>query len=158
MVIGSTVRTVSPARARDCIAGYTVVNDVSMRDWQSRTTQWLQGKNFEGTTPVGPFVVTADEVDDARDLRITCSIDGETVQDGRTSDLLFGPAELVSYVSRFTTLRPGDLIATGTPGGVGAARSPKRFLRSGELLQSEIEGIGAMSNRLVDRTDVWDQA
>ena len=158
VVIGSTVRTVSPARARDCIAGFTVVNDVSMRDWQSRTTQWLQGKNFEGTTPVGPFVVTADEVDDARDLRITCSIDGETVQDGRTSDLLFGPAELVSYVSRFTTLRPGDLIATGTPGGVGAARSPKRFLRSGELLRSEVEGIGAMSNRLVDRTDVWDQA
>lgn len=149
VVIGATVRAVSPERALDCVAGYTVVNDVSMRDWQSRTTQWLQGKNFEATTPVGPFVVTSDELDDARDLRITCSIDGETVQDGRTSDLLFDPADLVSYVSRFTTLRPGDLIATGTPGGVGAGRNPKRFLRSGEVLRSEIEGIGAMSNRLL---------
>jgi acylpyruvate hydrolase len=156
VVIGAIARNVSSARALDCIAGYTVVNDVSMRDWQSRTTQWLQGKNFEATTPVGPFVVTGDEVDDAGDLRITCSIDDEIVQDGRTSDLLFGPAELVSYVSRFTTLRPGDLIATGTPGGVGAARQPKRFLRPGEVLRSEIEGIGAMSNTLVavDRTAV----
>lgn len=149
MVVGATAREVTLEQAAACIAGYTVVNDVSMRDWQSRTTQWLQGKNFEASTPLGPYLVTPDEVDHARDLRISCSVDGETLQDGRTSDLLFGPAELVSYISRFTTLRPGDVIATGTPGGVGMAREPKRFLRAGEVLRSEIEGIGVLVNRVV---------
>ncbi len=149
VVIGTAARNVAPERALDHVAGYTVVNDVSMRDWQSRTTQWLQGKNFEASTPVGPFVVTADEVDHAGDLRVSCSVDGELMQDGRTSDLLFGAAELIAYISRFTTLRPGDLIATGTPGGVGAARVPRRFLRAGEVLRSEIEGIGVLANRVV---------
>jgi acylpyruvate hydrolase len=149
VVVGATAREVTLEQAAACIAGYTVVNDVSMRDWQSRTTQWLQGKNFEASTPLGPYLVTPDEVDHARDLRISCSVDGETLQDGRTSDLLFGPAELVSYISRFTTLRPGDVIATGTPGGVGMAREPKRFLRAGEVLRSEIEGIGVLVNRVV---------
>ncbi len=150
VVIGAVTRKVSPEQARACIAGYTVVNDVSMRDWQSRTTQWMQGKNFEATTPLGPCVVTADEVDDASDLTIRCSIDDETMQEGRTSDLLFGPADLVSYISQFTTLRPGDLIATGTPGGVGMTRSPQRFLRAGNVLRSEIEGIGVLSNRIAE--------
>ena len=149
MVLGSTARNVTVEDAVACIAGYTVVNDVSMRDWQSRTTQWLQGKNFEASSPIGPYLVTPDEIDHAQDLRVGCSVDGETMQDGRTSDLLFGPAELVSYISRFTTLRPGDLIATGTPGGVGMAREPKRFLRAGEVLRSEIEGIGVLVNRVV---------
>jgi len=149
VVLGSTARNVTLEKAVACIAGYTVVNDVSMRDWQSRTTQWLQGKNFEASSPIGPYLVTPDEIDHARELRISCSVDGETMQDGRTSDLLFGPADLVSYISRFTTLRPGDLIATGTPGGVGMAREPKRFLRAGEVLRSEIEGIGVLVNRVV---------
>lgn len=149
IVIGKAARNVSPEEALDYIAGYTVINDISMRDWQSRTNQWFQGKNFEASTPVGPYIVTPDEIDHARDLRITCSIDGEIVQDGRTSDLLFKPAELVSYISQFTTLLPGDLIATGTPSGVGMARTPKRFLLSGETLTSEIEGIGVLSNRFV---------
>lgn len=149
VVVGAIARNVTLEQAEACIAGYTVVNDVSMRDWQSRTTQWLQGKNFEASTPLGPYLVTPEEVDHARDLRISCSVDGETLQDGRTSDLLFGPAELISYISRFTTLRPGDVIATGTPGGVGMAREPKRFLRAGEVLRSEIEGIGALVNRVV---------
>lgn len=149
VVAGATARNVTLEQAGSCIAGYTVVNDVSMRDWQSRTTQWLQGKNFEASTPIGPYLVTPEEIDHAKDLRVSCSVDGETLQDGRTSDLLFGPAELVAYISQFTTLRPGDLIATGTPGGVGMAREPKRFLRAGEVLRSEIEGIGVLVNRVV---------
>jgi len=150
VVIGEPARNVSVDQALDYVAGYTVVNDVSMRDWQRRTTQLFQGKNFQSSTPVGPCIVTPDEVDHARDLRITCTISGETVQDGRTSDLLFNPAELISYISRFTTLLPGDLIITGTPSGVGVAMEPKRFLQPGEVLTSEIEGIGVISNHIVD--------
>lgn len=149
VVIGAPARRVSPSEALDYIAGYTVVNDVSMRDWQLRTTQWLQGKTFEGCTPVGPYLVTPEEVDHARDLRIVCSVDGEVMQEGSTCDLLFGPDVLVSYISQFITLMPGDLIATGTPGGVGNARTPKRFLQPGEVLESEIEGIGTLVNRMV---------
>lgn len=149
IVIGKSARNVSTEQAAWHIAGYTVINDVSMRDWQSRTNQWFQGKNFEASTPVGAHLVTPDEIDDARDLRISCSIDGQIMQDGRTSDLLFGPTELVSYISQFTTLRPGDLIATGTPSGVGMAKTPKRFLQPGEVLVSEIEGIGRLTNRFV---------
>lgn len=149
IVIGKPAKNVSVARAPEFIAGYTIVNDISMRDWQSRTNQWFQGKNFESSTPVGPFLVTPDEIDGARDLRISCSIDGEIMQNGRTSDLLFNPAELVSYISQITTLLPGDLIASGTPSGVGMAKVPKRFLQDGEVLLSEIEGIGLMSNRFV---------
>lgn len=149
VVIGSAARAVSAADALGHVAGYTVVNDVSMRDWQSRTNQWLQGKTFEASTPVGPYVVTPEEIDHARDLRITCRIGDTTMQDGRTSDLLFGVADLISYISAFTTLQPGDLIATGTPGGTGIGQRPKRFLRSGETLVSEIEGIGHLNNRVV---------
>lgn len=149
IVIGKSAKNVSTEQAAWHIAGYTVINDVSMRDWQSRTNQWFQGKNFEASTPVGAHLVTPDEIDDARDLRISCSIDGQIMQDGRTSDLLFGPTELVSYISQFTTLRPGDLIATGTPSGVGMAKTPKRFLQRGEVLVSEIEGIGRLTNRFV---------
>ena len=147
VVIGKPARNISVAQARQHIAGYTVINDISMRDWQSRTNQWFQGKNFEAATPVGPCIVTSDEIDHAQDLRISCSINGEIMQDGRTSDLLFSPEELVSYISQFTTLLPGDLIATGTPSGVGMAKNPKRFLASGDVLVSEIEGIGTLSSR-----------
>ena len=149
IVIGARARNVAATEALEYVAGYTVVNDISMRDWQGRTSQWLQGKNFEATTPVGPYLVTPDEIDHARDLRITCSIGGETMQDGRTSDLLFGAAELIAYISVFCTLSPGDLIATGTPGGTGAGLNPKRFLKADEILRSEIEGIGALSNRMI---------
>jgi acylpyruvate hydrolase len=146
VVIAVPARNVSVEKALDYVAGYTVVNDISMRDWQRRTPQLFQGKNFQASTPVGPWLVTPDEINHARDLRITCSIDGEKMQDGRTSDLLFSSAELISYISRFTTLLPGDLILTGTPSGVGMAREPKRFLQPGEILTSEIEGIGMISN------------
>ena len=146
VVIGKPAYQVSEAEAVAFIAGYTVVNDVSMRDWQARTTQWFQGKNFQSSTPVGPYLVTPEEIDHARDLRISCTVGGLVMQDGRTSDLLFDPAALVSYISQFITLMPGDLIATGTPGGIGNARNPQRFLSAGELLESEIEGIGRLTN------------
>lgn len=151
VIIGRPISGGSPSDAIDAIAGYTILNDVSMRDWQWRTTQWLQGKAFDATTPVGPFLVTADEVDPhgtgAPALKISCSVDGEVMQEANTGDLLFSPADAVAYISQFTLLEPGDIVATGTPGGVGAGRSPKRFLRDGETLTTEIEGLGRISNR-----------
>jgi acylpyruvate hydrolase len=142
VVIGTPVRLAEPDQAHAAIAGYTVVNDISMRDWQWRTGEWLQGKAFEASTPVGPWLVTPDEVDDARDLELICTVDGDVRQRARTSDLLFEPADIVSYVSQFTTLEPGDLVATGTPGGVGAARDPKVFLAPGQVVRATIEGLG----------------
>jgi acylpyruvate hydrolase len=155
VVVGRPARRLDEAAAAACIAGYTVVNDLSMRDWQWRTMQWDQGKNFEASTPVGPYLVTGDELGDpngtgAVDLEVTCRVDGVTMQSGRTCDLLFGPAAIVAYVSQFTTLRPGDLIATGTPGGVGAGRDPKVFLAPGQVLETAIEGIGACRNLMVE--------
>ena len=150
VVIGLPARRVDVAEAAGCIAGYTVVNDVSMRDWQVRTPQWDQGKNFEASTPVGPFLVTGDEIGDAADLEVTCRVDGQTMQSARTCDLLFNPAAIVSYASQFTTLQPGDLIATGTPAGVGAGRDPKVFLAPGQVLETAIEGIGACRNLMVE--------
>ena len=155
VVIGTPARRVDTAGAAACIAGYTVVNDISMRDWQNRTPQFDQGKNFQASTPVGPFFVTADELGDAEgkgtvDLEVTCRVDGETMQIGRTADLLFKPADIVSYASQFTTLQPGDLIATGTPAGVGAGRNPKVFLAPGQQLETAIEGIGTCRNLMVE--------
>jgi acylpyruvate hydrolase len=149
VVIGRQVRRATIEEAREAIAGFTVVNDVSMRDWQGRTTQFLQGKAFDASTPVGPVVVTGDEIGDAADLEVRCDVDGVVMQRGRTSDLLFGPAAIVSYISQFATLCPGDLISTGTPGGVGAGRDPQVFLRPGQVLTTAIEGIGSCVNRCV---------
>jgi acylpyruvate hydrolase len=149
VVIGRTVRRASGDDARDAIAGYTVVNDVSMRDWQYRTQQWLQGKTWERSTPVGPWLVTPDEVDYAANLRVTCAIDGEVVQDGQTSDLLFDPVETVQYLSTLCTLEPGDLISTGTPAGVGHGRKPPVYLRPGQVMRTAIEGLGELVNRCV---------
>jgi acylpyruvate hydrolase len=146
VVIGAPVRRATSEQARAAIAGYTIVNDVSMRDWQWRTPQWLQGKAFERSTPAGPFLVTPGDVDHARDLELRCDVDGVTMQRSSTSDLLFDPAEIVAYISGFTTLRPGDLIATGTPGGVGAGRDPKVFLQPGQVLRTAIEGLGECVN------------
>lgn len=150
IVIDRAVRYISPDQARDAIAGYTVLNDVSMRDWQRRTIEWLQGKSFERSTPVGPWLATPDEVDDARDLQVRCLVDGEVMQEARTSDLLFKPADIVSYISQFVTLEPGDLISTGTPGGVGAARKPRVFLKAGQVVTTTIECIGELINACVD--------
>ena len=133
VIIGAPARHVSVEEAGAAIAGYSVCNDVSVRDFQNRTLQWLQGKTFESSTPLGPALVTLDEFDDAAGLEITCSVDGEQVQKALTSDLVFGPAALVSYMSDIFTLMPGDVIATGTPAGVGHARMPPRYLRDGSV-------------------------
>jgi acylpyruvate hydrolase len=148
IIIGRPVRHASRDAASAAIAGYATLNDVTARDFQNRTSQWLQGKSFEATTPLGPWLVTTD--DDAvveGGFNITCEVDGEVVQSGNTSDLVFGPVDLVRYASSIFTLRPGDVIATGTPGGVGAARTPPRFLRDDEVLTTRIEGIGVCRNR-----------
>jgi acylpyruvate hydrolase len=147
IVIGRDARLVSVDDALDHVAGYTVANDVSMRDWQNRTLQWMQGKNFEASTPVGPVMVTPDECDHAADLRISCTLNEEVVQDSRTSDLIFPPAELVAYISTFTTLHPGDLVLTGTPAGVGHARKPPRFIAADDVVVVAVEGIGECRNR-----------
>jgi acylpyruvate hydrolase len=149
VIIGRPVYRATAAEAAAAIAGYTVVNDVSMRDWQSRTLQWLQGKMFERTTPVGPYLVTAAEAGDAADLEVRCEVDGVVMQQSRTSDLLFGPADIVAYASQAITLKPGDLIATGTPGGVGNARKPPVYLQPGNVLRTFIEGLGECVNHCV---------
>jgi acylpyruvate hydrolase len=128
------------------------MNDISVRDYQRRTSQFLQGKMFEASTPVGPALVTLDELEDPDDLEVRCEVDGETRQEGRTSDLLFKPADLVSYISEIITLEPGDLIATGTPGGVGAARKPPVWLQPGQTVRTSVEGVGELVNECVKET------
>lgn len=149
LVIGVPARDVSEADARRHIAGYTVANDITARDWQHRGSQWLLGKSFEATTPVGPWIVSADEIDPDDGLVLTCTVDGEVKQHASTSDLLFKPAFLVSYLSRVLTLQPGDIVLTGTPGGVGAAREPRESLSPGQVVVTRIEGIGRLSNTCV---------
>ncbi|TYB44132.1 fumarylacetoacetate hydrolase family protein [Actinomadura chibensis] len=151
VVIGAPVRRAGTAEAERAIAGFTVLNDVTCRDWQFRTREWLQGKTWDSTTPVGPYVVTPDElpggVRPALDVSLT--VDGELMQSDSTGDLLFDPVALVEYVSTIVRLNPGDLIATGTPGGVGHARDPKRYLLGGETVVTEIQGLGRLANRVV---------
>jgi acylpyruvate hydrolase len=144
VVIGHRVRHADRDSARAAIAGYAVANDVSMRDWQFRTSEWLQGKTFEATTPFGPHLVTTDEV--APDAQITCEVDGETVQSSRISDLVFSPVELVRYLSTILTVSPGDVIITGTMGGVGHARTPPGYLHPGQKLVTRIAGVGELVN------------
>lgn len=150
LVVSRLVRRASRGEAIEGIAGYTVANDISMRDWQWRTTQWLGGKMFDGSTPVGPALVTPDELGGdagAPDLEIRCEVDGEVMQRSRTGDLLFDPADIVAYASTILTLEPGDLILTGTPGGVGASREPRVFLQPGQTVRTAVEGIGELVNR-----------
>lgn len=148
VVVGATIRGADRAAAAAAIAGYTVANDVSVRDWQYRTLQWFQGKAWDDSTPTGPVVVTPDEIDPIRGLTITCRVNGEEVQRDSTATLVFDSAALLAYISTFTVLRPGDLVLTGTPGGVGVARDPKRFLADGDVLETEIEGIGLLRNTI----------
>jgi acylpyruvate hydrolase len=151
VVIGRTVRRADEAAAAAAIAGFTVGNDVSVRDWQLRTSQWLQGKTWEAMSPIGPALVTPDEVGGVRpDLQIRCLLDGQVMQDSRTSRMIFDPVGLVSYVSRVATLRPGDMIFTGTPEGVGIVRQPPVYIRPGQVLTTEIEGIGQLVNTFVN--------
>jgi acylpyruvate hydrolase len=149
VVIGREARHVDATQAVDAIAGYTVANDISMRDWQGRTRQWLQGKTFESSTPVGPALVTLDELDRPDLLRLTCDVNGEVFQDATTDDLVFSPAELVAYISEIITLVPGDLILTGTPSGIGGRQDPPRFLQAGDVVRTVVEGVGELVNTCV---------
>jgi acylpyruvate hydrolase len=128
------------------IAGFTVLNDVSVRDYQRRTTQFLAGKTFEGMTPLGPHLVTTDEVGDGSGLAISATVDGVVKQSSNTSELVFNAVDIVQDLSTIITLEPGDVIATGTPGGVGAARTPPEWLTDGAVLRTEISELGACVN------------
>ncbi len=145
VVVGAAVRHATPEQAAAAIAGYTVLNDVSVRDYQRRTTQFLQGKTFESSTPVGPTLVTPDELP-AGGWEISTTLDGEVVQRSSTAELIFTPVDLIGYLSTIVTLNPGDVIATGTPGGVGHARRPPRYLTDGAVLVTAIAGIGECRN------------
>lgn len=148
VVVGSTVRRATASQSESAIAGFTVMNDVTMRDWQYRSPMWLQGKTFEKTTPLGPVLVSPDELPGGvrPALTISTDLDGERMQEAVTDDLVFDPPSLVAYVSTIMTLNPGDVIATGTPGGVGHARKPARYLSPGQTMTTTIEYIGQMVN------------
>ena len=146
VVIGRTARHVTEADALDHVLGYTCINDVSARDLQFGDGQWVRGKSLDTFCPMGPFLVTADELGDPQDLAISCRVDGELLQDSRTSEMYFSVAQIISFLSRSFTLEPGDVIATGTPGGVGAFRDPPRFLGDGDRVTVEIERIGRLEN------------
>lgn len=144
LVVGRRVRRASAGEAEAAIAGYSVLNDITMRDYQYRTPQWFQGKTWENSTPFGPVLVTPEEMTGG--MRLTTRLDGEELQCTPIDDLVFGPAELVRYISTIFTLEPGDVIATGTPGGVGHARTPARYLSPGQTLTTSIDGLGELVN------------
>lgn len=135
----------------DAVLGYTVFNDVSARTHQRATSQWALGKNADCSGPIGSLLITPDELD-AGDLALTTRVNGEIMQEGRTSEMIFGPAELIAYATETISLRPGDVFATGTPSGVGFARTPPVFLTPGDVVEVQIEGLGVVSNPIVDRT------
>ncbi|HET9126089.1 MAG TPA: fumarylacetoacetate hydrolase family protein [Solirubrobacteraceae bacterium] len=152
IVIGEVARRVQRERALDYVAGFTVANDVSMREYQYRTHQWMQGKAWDAVTPVGPALVTTEEVGDGTGLILRTTLNGEVVQESSTDLMIFDIPTLVATITEFMTLEPGDLILTGTPSGVGARREPPLFLRPGDTLITEIEGIGRLENRMVSES------
>ena len=149
VVLGSTARDVSVEHALDHVLGYTIGNDVSARRWQRKLGQWCYSKSFDTFCPIGPCIVTRDELPDPQALRLTTRVDGQLMQDASTADMIFPVAELISFLSRGTTLLPGTLILTGTPEGVGVARDPRFFLLPGMEVEMEIEGIGVLRNPVV---------
>jgi 2-keto-4-pentenoate hydratase/2-oxohepta-3-ene-1,7-dioic acid hydratase in catechol pathway len=146
VVLGSTARDVKVEDALDHVLGYTIGNDVSARRWQRKLGQWCYGKGFDTFCPLGPCIATRDEIPDPQKLRLTTRIDGEVMQDATTADMIFPVAELISFLSRGTTLLPGTVILTGTPEGVGFARKPPVWLQPGMTVEMEIEGIGVLRN------------
>ena len=150
VVIGRTVRHVPRASAMEVIAGFMVCNDVSVRDWQLRSPTATLGKSFDTHAPIGPWLTTSDEVANPAALRIRTWVDGELRQDGNTSDFLYSLGEMIEELSTVFTLEPGDVLATGTPAGVGALMDPPRFLAVGQSVRVEIEGLGYIENRVIE--------
>ncbi len=148
-IIGVGGRHIAAEDWRKHIFGYTMINDVSARDYQRATTQWLMGKTFDTFAPMGPWIVTADEIADPHALDIQLEIDGEILQNSNTRELIFKIPELIAFLSSVFTLEPGDIVSTGTPAGVGVARTPQRFLRPGEEVTVRIAGIGELVNPVV---------
>lgn len=149
VVIGRGGRYIRASEALEAVLGVSVMNDGSAREWQRRTTQWTPGKNFDATMPLGPEIVTLDEVN-VDDLELTTEVNGDIVQHARTNQMIVSVARAVEFFSSFTTLHPGDVIATGTPGGVGFARTPPLWLCAGDVVRVTIEGVGQIVNRVVD--------
>ncbi len=149
VVIGRAGRRIAAGAALAHVAGYTIANDVTMRDFQYKTHQWLQGKAWEASTPAGPWLVTPDEAGDPSTLDISLTLNGNVMQWANTAQLMFGVPQLLSRISEFVTLVPGDLILTGTPGGVGFRRDPQVFLRRGDHVRVEVSGLGALDNAVL---------
>ncbi len=150
VVIGRRTKSIGPSEAFDHVFGYTILNDVTMRDLQREDKQWLRAKGSDGFAPMGPVLVTRDELRDPQRLRIRSSVNGETWQDSTTAEMVFDVATIVSFASRTITLEPGDVIATGTPAGVGNYHVPPRYLVGGDVMRCEIEGIGVLENSVID--------
>jgi 2-keto-4-pentenoate hydratase/2-oxohepta-3-ene-1,7-dioic acid hydratase in catechol pathway len=148
VVIGKTAKGVNAADALDHVFGYFVANDVSARDWQKHSPTFTMGKSFDTHGPIGPWIVTADEIPDPQALDLRCLVNGEVRQSSNTSNMSFSIAEQIEYLSTAFTLEPGDLLATGTPEGVGMAMDPPQFLQSGDVVRCEVDGIGAIENRI----------
>jgi 2-keto-4-pentenoate hydratase/2-oxohepta-3-ene-1,7-dioic acid hydratase in catechol pathway len=148
VVIGRGGRYIAAEDALSAVAGFVVLNDATAREWQRAASQWTPGKNFDGTMPIGPELVTTDELDPS-DVQLTTRLNGEVMQSARTSQMIFDIPRTIEYLSSFTTLRPGDVVATGTPGGVGFARQPPVWLQHGDLIEVTIEGVGRIANRVV---------
>lgn len=147
-VIGKQARNVSEEDALDYVAGYAIANDVTYRDIQRRTLQWLQGKTVDGSAPIGPWLVTTDELPDPSGLGVKLSVNGEVRQQTNTANLVFSVQKLVSFISNLATLEPGDVVLTGTPGGVGVAMDPQQFLKDGDVVRIEIDKVGVLENKV----------
>jgi 2-keto-4-pentenoate hydratase/2-oxohepta-3-ene-1,7-dioic acid hydratase in catechol pathway len=146
VVIGQGGRRIAAADAFEHIIGYACYNDASVRDWQNHTTQWTPGKNFVGTGAFGPYLVTADEIDDIHDCSLVTLVNGEERQRAKISEMATSIADIIAYISTFTPLQPGDVIVTGTPGGVGSRRTPPTFLDEGDRIEVHIDGVGVLQN------------
>jgi 2-keto-4-pentenoate hydratase/2-oxohepta-3-ene-1,7-dioic acid hydratase in catechol pathway len=152
VVIGRRASRIGRDEAMDAVFGYTILNDVTMRDLQREDRQWLRAKGSDGFAPIGPAVVTSDELGEGRGVRVRSSVNGESWQESTTDEMVFDVPTLVAFVSRTITLEPGDMIATGTPAGVGHFQDPPRYLQGGDTMRCEIEGIGVLENPVVDET------
>jgi 2-keto-4-pentenoate hydratase/2-oxohepta-3-ene-1,7-dioic acid hydratase in catechol pathway len=152
VVIGRSARHVKADDALDFVAGYTCFLDGSVRDYQRHTSQFIAGKNFRHSGAVGPWLVTADAIPDPTVMNLETRVNGEVMQSGRISDLCFGIGKLIEYLTTICLLEPGDIIATGTPSGVGAARDPQRWLETGDRVEVAIDGIGTLANTVADET------